>query len=111
MKQLKSCKANPKDLVSCNDCKSNVRKYSDGYIQKDAEPVGYMREIRPGEFKYSRTSSWEPDVLTPLFTRPPNITDIEQRVAEAITHWIRCGDHHGVITSDDVLASKWREYL
>lgn len=35
MKQLKSCKANPKDLVSCNDCKSNVRKYSDGYILKD----------------------------------------------------------------------------
>lgn len=35
----------------------------------------------------------------------------DRRVAEAIAHWIRCGDHHGVITSADVLAGKWREYL
>ena len=46
-----------------------------------------------------------------LLTSPPNTADIEQRTVEAIAHWIRCGDHHGVITSDDVLAGKWKEYL
>ena len=35
----------------------------------------------------------------------------EQVVQWAIAHWIRCGDHYGVITSADVLAGKWREYL
>ena len=53
---------------------------------------------------------WDEDAGIPLFTSPPNTADIEQRVAEAIAHWIRCGDHHGVITSADVLAGKWRKY-
>lgn len=46
-----------------------------------------------------------------FYTLPPTAEQIAQETAEAIAHWIRCGDHHGVITSDDVLASKWREYL
>lgn len=53
-------------------------------LSKDAEPVGYMREIRPGEFKYSCTSSWGPDVWKPLFLHPTPVIASEQKPVDVV---------------------------
>ena len=34
------------------------------------EPFGYVREIRPMEWKFSKTTSWGPEVWKPVFTFP-----------------------------------------
>lgn len=50
------------------------------------EPVGYVREIRPGEWKFSKTTSWGPDVWPPVYQLPPDaqeeIDKLDARIKE-----------------------------
>ena len=83
-------------------------------LAKENKPVYYLWENKYGDPQQMLSSNSGPHpeyVITALYTLPPTAEQIEQETAEAIAHWIRCGDHYGVITSDDVLASKWREFL
>ena len=50
------------------------------------EPFGYVREIRPMEWKFSKTTSWGPEVWKPVFTLPidaqAEIAKRDARIAE-----------------------------
>ena len=54
------------------------------------EPFGYVREIRPMEWKFSKTTSWGPEVWKPVFTFPidaqAEIAKRDARIAELETH-------------------------
>lgn len=95
------------------ECATKYFTHPAPVIASEQKPVAYLFEdgsaVIVANMVYVAEKSGQK--VEPLFTSPPNTADIEQRTAEAIAHWIRCGDHHGVITSDDVLAGKWKEYL
>ena len=43
------------------------------------EPFGFVREIWPGEWKFSKTSSWGPEIWKPLYAAPcARCADAEQ---------------------------------
>lgn len=42
----------------------------DAAPEVEQEPFGYVREIRPGEWKFSKTTSWGPDVWSPVYRFP-----------------------------------------
>lgn len=50
------------------------------------EPFGYVREIRPSEWKFSKTTSWGPEVWKPVFVFPldaqAEIAKRDKRIAE-----------------------------
>ena len=50
------------------------------------DPFGYVREIRPMEWKFSKTTSWGPEVWKPVFTFPiddqAEIAKRDARIAE-----------------------------
>ena len=54
----------------------------------EQEPFGYVREIRPMEWKFSKTTSWGPEVWKPVFTFPidaqAEIAKRDARIAELI---------------------------
>ena len=54
------------------------------------EPFGYVREIRPMEWKFSKTTSWGPEVWKPVFTFPidaqAEIRERDARIAELETN-------------------------
>ena len=42
----------------------------EAYLAEHSEPYGFVREVRPGEWKFSKTCSWGPEVWKPVFLAP-----------------------------------------
>lgn len=73
--------------IASSDCApSNYKRMFqsayDAAQEVKQEPFGYVREIRPREWKFSKTTSWGPDIWAPVYRFPPDAqAEIERRDA------------------------------
>lgn len=89
----------------CPECGSEEIHYEEG----DHKQCNNCHQEWFSTIDYSNTVKLN---LQQLFTSPPNITDIEQRTAEAIAKMIQGWScTNGPSIAEAIRSGKWREYL